>query len=283
MTIIYTALITPFKEDKLDKEGLVQLISDQKEAGIDGILALGTTAETPTLSGMEKKEIIKLAVKHSDHLKVSCGCGASSTTVTLDNIKQAADLGCDNALVVSPPYNCPMPQGLLTHFTTLADASPIPLILYNHPYRSSVNLTVDIQLELAKHPNIIGVKEGSGKIEQMTDLLTQCPSSYLAFAGDDLQTLPFLSLGGHGLFSVAANLIPRLVRELVDRRSETLLKQLWPLYRALFCETNPIPIKAALSLCGKPAGLPRLPLTPLSKEGQTILTPPLKKVCALQS
>lgn len=277
---IYTALITPFhQDDTLNEEGLISLIHDQKHAKIDAIIALGTTAETPTLLEEEKKRIVQICVQHAGKISVVVGCGASSTKQTVLNAKQAAQLGATHILVASPAYNKPTPAGLLAHFKQVANESPLPVILYNHPPRTGVNLTPEMQFELAKHPNIIGVKEASGDLIQISDILLKRPENYFVLAGDDLQTLPFLALGAEGIASVAGNVIPHLIRELVDTRSLELQRKLWPFLRLIFSESNPIGIKGALSYLGKPAGNPRLPLLPMSEEGQAKLATALEELC----
>lgn len=278
--IIYTALITPFNnDDTLDEAGLISLIEEQKKARIDALIVLGTTAETPTLSEYEKTRIIKLAIEHRGELLISVGCGSSSTKQTILNTEQAAKLGAHSALIASPAYSKPTNAGLMQHFKCVADASPIPIILYNHPPRTGVNLTCTMQCELATHPNIIGVKEASGDLVQISDILMKRPENYFVLAGDDLQTLPFLTLGADGIATVAANLIPDTIRKLVDTRSLALQKKVWPLLRLLFSESNPIGIKGALTLCDKPAGTPRLPLLPISEKLKLALTPIVDQLC----
>ncbi len=280
MTTIYSALITPFqKDDTLDEEGLISLIHEQKAAKIDGVIALGTTGETPTLVESEKRRIIELCVEHSDKMLVIVGCGSSSTAQAILNTKQAADLGARSVLVTSPPYNKPTDAGLMAHFKAVADNSALPVILYNHPSRTGCNLTPKMQFELATHPNIIGVKESSPDLIQVSDILLQRPPNYFVLAGDDLQTLPFLALGAEGIASVAANLIPHLIRELVDTRSIELQKRLWPFLHLIFSESNPIGIKGALEFCGKPCGNPRLPLLPMSETGKSKLASLMEKLC----
>lgn len=277
---IYTALITPFQEDDtLDEEGLISLVHDQKAANIDAVIALGTTGETPTLGESEKKRIIELIVMHSEEMSVAVGCGSSSTKQTILNTEQAAELGANSVLVASPPYNKPTQAGLLAHFKQIADQSPLPVILYNHPPRTSCNLTAEMQFELAAHPNIIGVKEASGDLVQISDILLKRPPNYFVLAGDDLQTLPFLALGAEGIASVAANLIPHLIRELVNERSVELQQRLWPFLRLIFSESNPIGIKGALQFCKRPAGNPRLPLLPMSEMGKAQLASAMEELC----
>ena len=277
--IIYTALITPFKEDDtLDELGFIELINEQKNANIDALIILGTTAETLTLSCEEKTRLIELAIEHKGNLLISVGCGSSSTKQTLINIQQAATLGADSALVASPAYTKPTDAGLIQHFMSIADTSPIPIILYNHPPRTGVNLTCEMQCQLATHPNIIGVKEASGDLVQITDILMKRPKDYFVLAGDDLQIIPFLALGAEGIASVATNLIAPTIRKLVDTRSISLQKEIWPLLRLIFSESNPIGIKGALTLAQKPAGTPRLPLVPMSQQLESHLKPIIDKL-----
>jgi len=265
----YTALITPFdKEGKLDEEGFQRNLTHQNV--VDGLVVLGTTGEVPTLTWPEKKRLIILARPGCLHLMV--GCGAYSTSQTLENLKRAADLGADSALVVTPYYNKPTQEGLFRHFKTLAQSSPLPIIVYNIQGRTSINLKTETLKRLAELPQIVGVKEGSGNISQISEViaLKKLYPDFLVYAGDDTLTLPLMALGGDGVISVTSNLVPKLMKELVDAcktgdytHAQQLHHRLAPLFQASGFETNPIPIKAAMDMAGFAAGAPRLPLTPL--------------------
>ncbi len=265
----YTALITPFDSaGSLDETGLEKNISLQE--GVDGLVVLGTTGETPTLSLAEKKRVLALARKSP--LPLIAGCGAYSTLQTLENLNLAADYGADYALVVTPYYNKPTQEGLFRHFEFLADKSPLPIILYNIHGRTSVNLKPETLRRLLPLPKIIGVKEASGNLSQIAETISMKKTrpDFQVYAGDDAWTLPLMALGGDGVISVSSNLVPRIMKELVDAckegdylRARTINQRLLPLYEASAFETNPIPIKAAMEAAGLAAGAPRLPLTPL--------------------
>jgi len=265
----YTALITPFdKEGKLDEEGFQRNLTHQNV--VDGLVVLGTTGEVPTLTTEEKKRLIILARPGSHHLMV--GCGVYSTSQTLENLKRAADLGADSALVVTPYYNKPTQEGLFRHFKTLAQSSPLPIIVYNIQGRTSINLKTETLKRLAELPQIVGVKEASGNISQISEViaLKKLYPDFRVYAGDDTLTLPLMALGGDGVISVTSNLVPKLMKELVDACktghyavARQLHHRLAPLFQASGFETNPIPIKAAMDMAGFAAGAPRLPLTPL--------------------
>ncbi len=267
----YTALITPFDEEGcLDEEGLRKNLFRQQT--VDGIAALGTTGEMPTLSLEEKKRFLSIA-RETD-LALMVGCGANSTSQTIENLNLAADHGADSALVVTPYYNKPTQEGLFCHFETLARTSPLPIILYNIQGRTSVNLASETLKRLIAFPQIIGIKEASGSIEQITEAiaLKKERPDFLVYAGDDLMTLPTMALGGDGVISVASNLVPMLMKELVDAcqagsyaHAQQVNALLLPLFKASNWETNPIPIKAAMEIAGFAAGSPRLPLTSLHK------------------
>ncbi len=276
----YTALITPFdKEGNLDEEGFEKNLAHQRS--VDGLVALGTTGETPTLTLTEKKQILTLARKSS--LPLMVGCGAYSTLQTLENLKLAAEYGADSALVVTPYYNKPTQEGLFCHFETLAKHSPLPIILYNNQARTSVNLQIETLKKLIEFPNIIGMKEASGNLAQIceTIALKKRRSDFQVYAGDDIWTLPLMALGGDGVISASSNLVPKLMKELVDAcksgnnsLAQQINNRLIPLYASTSFESNPIPIKAAMELAGFPAGEPRLPLTPLHPS----YLPPLKAI-----
>jgi 4-hydroxy-tetrahydrodipicolinate synthase len=267
----YTALITPFNNaGRLDEEGLEKNIALQES--VDGLAALGTTGETPTLTLEEKRRILALARKSSLHLMV--GCGAYSTTQTLENLSFASDCGADSALVVTPYYNKPTQEGLFLHFKTLALQSPLPIILYNIYGRTAVNLKTETLERLLAFPHIAGVKEASGNLAQMCAVLAlkNIRPDFKVYAGDDVWTLPLMALGGDGVISVSSNLVPKIMKDLVDAcaigdysRARQLNKRLLPLFEASGFETNPIPIKAAMQIAGLAAGAPRLPLTPLQQ------------------
>lgn len=277
---VYTAIVTPFLADgALDEEGLKVLISKQQEANVNGIVVLGTTGEAPTLTAAEKERVIKIA-RSMIGGKVQCivGTGTNATATTIAETKKAFDLGADAALVATPYYNRPTQEGLYLHYKALAESTPLPLIVYNVPGRTSVNLLPSTLKRLAEFPTITSVKEASGNISQMMEIIESIlpeRPDFKVLSGDDNLTLPLMSLGGHGIISVVSNLVPELIVDLYQacekndwQTARKFHYELLPLFRSAFIETNPIPIKAMMRFAGLPAGPCRLPLTPLSAENE---------------
>lgn len=261
----YTALITPFNDKgELDERGFEENLA--RQTGVDGVVVAGSTGEAPTLTESEKKRLITLARNNTNHLMV--GCGTYSTMQTLDNLKSASDLGADSALVVIPYYNKPTQEGIFQHFAYLAEKSPLPLIVYNIQGRTSVNLKSETLKRLLPFPMILGVKEGSGSLTQISEVISlkKIRSDFKVYASDDIWILPLMALGGDGVISTLSNLIPERIKELVTSdgmRARSIHHELTPLFEMVGIETNPIPIKAMMQLKGLAAGKPRLPLTPL--------------------
>jgi 4-hydroxy-tetrahydrodipicolinate synthase len=284
----FTALITPMKESgKPDYAGWERLLDYQVEEGIDGLLPLGTTGETPTLEEGEEEELIRLAVKKlKGRLPLIVGTGSNDTAYMIKYTKRARDLGADAALVVTPYYNKPNDSGLIRHFEAAGELG-IPILIYNIAGRTGRNIPAALMEKLARIPNIVGVKEASGDINQMGDIIRNIKlparaagGDFFVLSGDDGLTLPLMSLGGDGVISVVSNLVPGKVKALCDaclngdfeegrRRHYELL----PLVKAAFIETNPVPIKTAMGWAGLPAGPSRLPLGPLDPAN----APPLRK------
>ncbi|NGX60928.1 MAG: 4-hydroxy-tetrahydrodipicolinate synthase [Chlamydiae bacterium] len=274
---LYTALITPFKKGgEIDEEGFAANLSFQIEGGVDGLVLFGTTGESPTLSSEEKTTLLTLAREKITSIPLIIGCGTYSTEETAKNLAWAKEHGADGALLVSPYYNKPTQEGLYHHFSTLAKNSPLPIILYNIQGRTGVNINVSTLVRLLEIPKIIGIKEASGNIDQMSDFLYEIGKrreEFLFLAGDDALTFPTMALGGNGIVSVVSNLVPKKMKELVDLcssgdylKARSVHEELLPLFRAAFLETNPIPIKAIMQLAGIPSGPPRPPLSPLSPQ-----------------
>lgn len=272
-----TALITPFINQELDEEGLAHNIRFQIAGGINGILLLGTTGEASTLTAEEHIRIITLAVKEANgKTPVWVGTGSYCTKETIKKTKRAKDLGADIALIVTPYYNKPTQEGIFRHFETIATSVEMPIIIYNIPGRCSTNIETATLLRIAQLPNIIGVKEASGNINQAGDIIDTIRgknSNFLVFSGDDALTLPMMALGAVGVVSVVSNLVPAQVMALVNAclqgRFDLACKlhyKLLPLYKAAFLETNPVPIKTAMRLCGMPSGDCRLPLYKMAPE-----------------
>lgn len=271
---LFTALITPFKNDALDEQGLRQLIQRQLAAQVSGIVILGTTGESATVTEEEKERILAIALEEAqDKTLLIAGTGSNSTEKTIRETQRAYELGFNAALVVTPYYNKPTQEGIYQHFKALSSATPLPLIAYNIQGRTGVNIETPTLMRLAHLPHLIGVKEASGNVNQMADVLyalkqEQLPLSVLC--GDDGLTLPLIALGGQGVISVVSNLFPIDMMRLVQAalagdfaRARKEHEALLPFFRAVFLETNPIPIKAALHHLGLPAGSCRLPLSGL--------------------
>ncbi|MFZ3170121.1 MAG: 4-hydroxy-tetrahydrodipicolinate synthase [Candidatus Methanoperedens sp.] len=277
---VLPALITPFtKDNKVDKEGLRQNIGFLIENGVSGIVPCGTTGESATLSIEEHEKVIEIAIECST-VPVVAGTGSNNTTEALELTNSAKDAGADVALLITPYYNKPNDRGMLAHFKKIANEVDIPIILYNVPSRTGINLKPEVVAELAKESNIIGVKEASGNLDQVTRILelTQ-DEDFVVFSGDDGLTLPIMSIGGAGVISVVANVAPKLTVSMVEafrdgnfEEARKLHIKLAPLIRAVFLETNPIPIKKAVELIGLPAGDLRLPLAPMSQDNERKLT-----------
>lgn len=273
LTGTYTAMITPFLSDgAFDEEGFRENIRFQIESGISGLVILGTTAEAPTLTEEEQTRSIKIGVEMC-HGKVPLwvGTGSYCTKETIKKTQKAKDLGADGALVVTPYYNKPTQEGLFCHFQELIKATHFPIIVYNIQGRTGQNLATDTLRRLMDFPEIVGVKEASGHIPQIMEVIEASRPGFSILSGDDNLTLPVIALGGHGIISVVSNLLPQEVVELTNSAwaqnfdlARELHYRLLPLFRAAFIETNPAPIKALMNHMGMKAGSVRLPLVPIS-------------------
>ena len=274
-----TALVTPFKDDRVDYGALEGLIDWQIDSGVDAIVVLGTTGEPCTLTPGERVEIIeRAAVRCAGRVPLVAGAGSNDTRRAMAQAVEAQRLGADALLVVTPYYNRASRRGLVEHFTAIADAVDLPVIMYNVPGRTGVNLAPELVAELAKHPNLCAVKEASGSVRQLTDLARLCGEGVAVYCGNDDMAVPAMALGARGVISVAANVAPRAVRDMADawlrgeaRRCLDAQVALLPLIDALFSEVNPIPVKAALSMMGRIENELRLPLCPLGAQEQARL------------
>ncbi len=276
----YTALITPFKNDEVDYEGLKQNILFQIGQGIEGIVPLGTTAETPTLSEEEQERIIKLSVETAKgKVKIMVGTGSNSTKHTIEKTLRAKELGADAALIVTPYYNKPTQEGIFLHFKAVSEAVHIPIVVYNIQGRSGVNIETATLERIAKLRGIIGVKEASGNLNQMMDVITKIQTAsnphFNVLSGDDGITVPLIAMGGRGVVSVVSNLVPGKIVEMVNaalkgdiQSARKMHYELLPLFQTAFIETNPIPIKEAMNLCKMAAGNCRLPLCEMKAENK---------------
>ncbi len=289
----FTALVTPFKEGEIDYEGLAQNIRFQLDHGVQGILAMGTTGEPPTLSAEEYREVIRIAVREAGgKARVMAGTGPNSTQKTIENTVAARELGVDAALIVTPYYNKPTQNGIIAHFEAVPSAVDLPVVVYNIPGRTGTNIETDTLVRLSEMPGIAGVKEASGRMEQIGDVIDRIQNrreNFAVLSGDDALTLPILALGGRGLISVVSNLVPDRVVSLVDHALEGDFEaarkihfELLPLFKAAFIESNPLPIKAAMTLCGMPAGECRLPLSAIDPESREKIRSVLRDMGLLQ-
>jgi 4-hydroxy-tetrahydrodipicolinate synthase len=280
----YVAIVTPFKNGKIDEDAYKKLIQMHLENGTDGIVPCGTTGEASTLTMEEHIYMIELTVKLvNKRMKVLAGTGSNCTEDAIDLTKKAEKAGVDGALVVSPYYNKPTQKGLYLHFKAIAEAVNIPIVVYNIQSRTAVNITTQIMAELSKIKNIVGVKEASGDLSQMTDVIRCCRTDFDVLSGDDALTLPLLSVGGKGVISVVANIVPKDVKELIEsfkrgdiKKAQELNLKLFPLIKAMFIETNPIPVKAALNIMGLIEPEIRLPLTQMEEENKKKLIQAMK-------
>ena len=267
------AIVTPFKNGQVDEEKLRELIEFQIENGTDGIVPCGTTGESPTLSHEEHDRVIEITVDAvKKRVPVIAGTGSNSTAEALRLTKHAREVGADGALMVCPYYNRPTQEGLYQHYKMIAEEVPIPIIIYNIPGRTGVNLLPETMARLAKIPGIVGTKEASGSLKQMHDVIQLCGPDFVVLSGDDFFTYPLLCLGGHGIISVISNIVPADMAALVDaftagdmKKARELHFKMAPLVDSLFIETNPVPVKAALSLMGKIEYEVRLPLAKMSE------------------
>lgn len=276
----WTALITPFTNGALDLLTFRSMIEHQIANGVSGLLVCGSTGETPTLTDDEFRQVIDTAVTAvARRLPVIVGTGTNATTTTIERTRIAYDLGADGALVVAPPYNKPSQAGIIAHMEAVASAVPLPIVLYNVPGRTATDMHAETIIRLARVPGIVGVKEASGDIDRASYIARHAGPDFALFSGDDSLTLPIISVGGCGVVSVASNVVPATVSQLTAaalrgdmREAQALHLSLVDLNRALFVETNPIPVKAAASLLGFGTGEVRLPLIPAASPTVESLT-----------
>ena len=269
----FVALVTPFKDDEsLDETKLKELLEFQIEGGTDGIVPCGTTGESPALSDEEHNRVVDLTVQTVDgRTPVLAGTGSNSTTRTLHATEHAKAAGADGALIVTPYYNKPTQNGLYAHYMKIADSVDIPIVIYNVPGRCGTDILSDTVARLTEHPNIVGLKEATGELKRASEVISMCSDDFVVLSGDDVNTLPILSVGGKGVISVVANVAPAPIAEMCSAFkagnidvARKLHYETMPLAVDLFIETNPIPAKTALMLMGKLNGKMRLPLAPMT-------------------
>jgi 4-hydroxy-tetrahydrodipicolinate synthase len=286
---VFTALATPFTiQGALNEEVLRSLIRFQLAAGVQGIVVLGSTGETPTLTSSEKERIIAIAREEIPNtVQLMVGTGTYSTASTIDNTRIAHSLGADSVLIVTPYYNKPTQEGLFLHYKAIAESVKIPIMVYNNQSRTAVNIQTETLVRIAKLPNIIGVKEASGNILQISEVIEKIGRTSPEFSilcGDDALTFPSIALGANGILSVLSNLIPIQICALTQAaltgeyaKARELHYSLMPLFRMAFVETNPIALKAAMRLCGIDIGPCRLPLCSIAAENENKLKNLLKE------
>ena len=282
----YTAIVTPFTKDgQLDEVALKKLVQSQIKGGVDGIVPVGTTGESPTLDYEEHIEVIALSVEYAaGKIKVLAGTGGNSTSEAIYLTKAAEEVGADGSLQVAPYYNKPSPEGLFQHFRAVADATKLPLVLYSIPGRCGIEIGLEtVQRLAAACKNIVGIKEAGGNADRVSQLRAALGGKFTILSGDDALTLPFMAVGAHGVVSVASNVIPRevaqMVRAFASGRAAAALKlheQFYPVFKDLFIETNPVPIKAALAMKGLMEETYRLPLVPMTAKNREVLRATLR-------
>ena len=281
-----SALITPMNENGVDYEALGRFIDFQIENGINALVAVGTTGENATLEPEEQKEVIRFTVERAaGRVPVIAGTGTNNTEHVLANTKAACEVGADAVLVVTPYYNKATQNGLIAHFTTIADASSVPVILYNVPGRTGCNLLPKTVAKLAEHPNIVAIKEATGNMSQMVELVSLCGDKIDVYSGEDALTVPMLSMGAAGTISVLSNVVPKEAVAMTDaffagnlKEAARLQCKLLPLTNALFSEVNPIPVKAAVSAMGYGKEYLRMPLTPMEDATRAVLYAEMRKL-----
>ena len=279
------ALVTPFKNGKVDESKLRELVEFHVKNGTSGIVPCGTTGESATLTHEEHNSVIEVVIEAAKkRIKIIAGTGSNSTAEAIDMTRFAEKAGADAALLLSPYYNKPTQRGLYMHYKAIADSVKIPIIPYNIQSRTAVNIEPETFQKLAQIKNIVGVKESSGNLEQISRIKLLCGPGFEIISGDDALTLPIMAVGGVGVISVVANIVPRDVADLVAafrkgdiKRAQELHYKLLPLVRAMFIETNPIPVKTAMELVGMLEPELRLPLCHMSEENLAKLAEAVKK------
>lgn len=273
----YTALVTPFRDGELDRAAFENLIEAQIVGGVNGLVPIGTTGESPTLTHAERRQIIELSVKTAQgRCPVIVGTGSNSTRAAIEHTREAEELGADAALLVAPYYNKPSQEGLFQHFEAIARETGLPLVLYNIPGRCAIDIAADTVVRLAENcRNIVAIKEASGSADRVSELARRLPNEFAILSGDDSLTLPFLALGAVGVVSVASNLFPaeisRLVRLFLEGKTteaRQLHQRFAGLFRDLFIEPNPVPAKTALAWRGAMSAEVRPPLTAMNKANE---------------
>jgi 4-hydroxy-tetrahydrodipicolinate synthase len=282
---VLTALVTPFHDGALDERTLHELVELQIAAGVDGVVPCGSTGEAATLSHAEHRRVIEVVVAAArGRVRVLAGTGSNSTAEAIELTRHAKEAGADGAVLISPYYNKPTPEGIVQHYAAVARETALPLVVYNIPARTSSNILPATMARLAEIEQVVGVKESCGDLHQVAQLIAVTPGDFRVLSGDDWATLPIMALGGAGVISTASNVAPADVVELVRAfrsgdlaRAQDVYYRLLPLLDALFCETNPIPVKAALAMRGLIREELRLPLVRISDANRARLQLALKE------
>lgn len=265
----FVAVVTPFINDKVDEQGLIDLLEFQIENGTHGIVPCGTTGESATMSHEEHHRVVELTIKTvNGRVPVMAGTGSNSTSESIELTKHAKAAGADGALMITPYYNKPSQEGLYQHFKAIAEAVDIPIIMYNVPSRTSVNMLPATVARCAAIPNIVGIKEATGDLNQISEVIRLCPDDFVVLSGDDFTSMATVAIGGKGVISVTSNVAPKDMATMMDAAlagdlgtARALHYRMFPLMQAMFCDTNPVPAKKTLELMGKiKSATPRLPL-----------------------
>jgi 4-hydroxy-tetrahydrodipicolinate synthase len=283
----FCAVVTPFKNAEIDGKGLRDLVEFQIENGTKGIVPCGTTGESATLSHKEHHRVIDIVIDTvSGRVPVVAGTGSNCTNEAISLTRHAKEAGAEGALLITPYYIKPTQEGLYRHYRRIADEVDLPQILYNVPGRTGVSINPETVVRLAQHPNIVAIKDATGSLDYASDIRSR--SDITILSGNDSLNLPLLSIGAKGAISVAANIIPGLVSVMIDsflggdiKKAEQMHKKIFPIVKALFIETNPIPVKAALEMMRKISGEIRMPLTPLSDKATSILRSEMEKLALI--
>ena len=285
---VFTALVTPFRQDdgSVDEAALRELVERQVAAGVDGVVPCGSTGEAATLSHAEHRRVVEVVVQAArGRVQVIAGTGSNSTSEAVELTRHAKEAGADGALLISPYYNKPSQQGIVEHYAEIGRRCGFPLLAYNIPGRTASNILPRTMARLAEIEQVVGVKEACGDVHQVSQAIAACGEGFTFLSGDDALTLPLLAVGGHGVITTVGNLVPAEMAELVRafrsgdvERARSLHYRMLPLIDALFCETNPIPVKAAVAMQGLISERIRLPLTPFSGENRERLRMLMKEL-----
>lgn len=279
-----TALITPFRNGEVDERALRDLVDYQIQGGINGLIPCGTTGESVTMTDFEHDRVIDIVIDQAaGRVPVIAGTGTNNTRASIEHTRHARAVGADAALVVVPYYNKPTQEGMYRHFEAVANSTDLPIILYNIPGRSVVNMTAETTLRLAEIPNVVGIKESAGNMDQVSQIAIGAPADFAIFSGDDSLTLPIMSLGGHGVVSVVSNIVPDVVSRLTGAalagnfaEARSIHQRLFDLARVMFIENNPTGIKTAAGMLGLCSDELRLPMVPMAEGNRRIVETALR-------